>query len=165
MLTPNSITGGLIHITNHAFSKITLFFCAGAIYVATKKKDIRDMKGVGYQMPLTISAFGLASLSMVGVPPVSGFVTKWYLALGTMDINNMILLTVLLVSSFLNACYFMPVVIGAFSRMPESTANLEKSPLISLMVIPLFITAVISVCIGIWPDLFLKIINLLVDTI
>jgi multicomponent Na+:H+ antiporter subunit D len=165
MLTPNSITGGLIHITNHAFSKITLFFCAGAIFVATKKKDIRDMKGVGYQMPLTMAAFGLASLSMIGVPPVSGFVTKWFLALGTMDINNMILLSVLLASSFLNACYFAPVFIGSFSRMPESTANLEKSPLIAMMVIPLFITAVISVCIGIWPDLFLKIINLLVDTI
>jgi multicomponent Na+:H+ antiporter subunit D len=165
MLTPNAITGGLIHITNHAFSKITLFFCAGAIYVATKKKDVRDMKGVGYQMPFTMAAFGIASLSMIGVPPVSGFVTKWFLALGTMDINNLILLTVLLVSSFLNACYFTPVFIGAFSRMPEEKGNLEKQPLVSLMVVPLFITALISVGIGIWPDLFLKIINLLVATI
>ena len=165
MLTPNSITGGIIHITNHAFAKITLFFCAGVIFVATKKKDIRDMKGVGYQMPITMSAFGLASLSMIGVPPVGGFVTKWFLALGTMDINNIILLSVLLVSSFLNACYFAPVVIGAFSRMPEQRGNLEKQPMIAMMVIPLFITAVISVGVGIWPDILLKIINFLVATL
>lgn len=165
MLTPNSITGGLIHITNHAFSKITLFFCAGAIYVATKKKDIRDMKGIGYQMPLTMAAFGLASLSMIGVPPVSGFVTKWFLALGTMDLNNLILLSVLLISSFLNACYFTPVFIGAFSRVPEQKGNLERKPLIALMVIPLVITGLFSVGIGIWPDIFLKIINLLVATL
>ncbi|PID77996.1 MAG: cation:proton antiporter [Deltaproteobacteria bacterium] len=165
MLTPNSITGGVIHITNHALSKITLFFCAGAIFVATKKKDIRDMKGIGYQMPLTMAAFGLASLSMIGVPPVSGFVTKWFLALGTMDINNMILLMVLLASSFLNACYFSPVFIGAFSRKPEQKVNLEKKPLVAMMVVPLFITALCSVCAGIWPDVFLKIIKLLVNTL
>jgi len=165
MLTPNSITGGLIHITNHAFAKITLFFCAGAIFVATKKKNIMEMRGIGYQMPLTMMAFGMATLSMIGVPPAGGFVTKWFLALGTMDLKNLILLCVLLVSSFLNVCYFAPVFIGSFSRMPESTENLEKQPLIALMVVPLFITALISVGIGIWPDLLLKIIKTLVATI
>jgi len=167
MLTPNSITGGLIHIANHAFSKITLFFCAGAIFVATGKKDIKELGGLGYRMPFTMIAFGLASLSMIGAPPVSGFVTKWYLALGTMDLHNVILLAVLLVSSLLNAGYFVPIFLQSFYGKPlpadkSATGSLEASPLIMLMVVPLFITAVASVLFGIYPDLFLNIINVLV---
>jgi multicomponent Na+:H+ antiporter subunit D len=167
MLTPNSITGGIIHITNHAFAKITLFFCAGAIFVATHKKNVSEMGGIGWSMPFTMIAFGLASLSMIGVPPVSGFVTKWFLALGTLDIHNMILLTVILVSSLLNAGYFVPVVYTSFFGKPNpgdtpSSGFLEGSPLIMFMVIPLFFTAVASVLFGIYPDLFLKIINLMV---
>ena len=159
MLTPNSITGGIIHITNHAFSKITLFFCAGAIFVATHKKNVSELGGIGWKMPFT-------SLSMIGVPPVSGFVTKWFLALGTLDIHNMILLTVILVSSLLNAGYFVPVVYTSFFGKPNpgdnpSTGFLEGSPLIMFMVIPLFFTAVASVLFGIYPDLFIKIINLM----
>src|SRR6056297_3134308 len=72
MLTPHAITGGLLHIANHAFAKITLFFCAGAIFVASGKKDISEMGGLGWRMPFTMAAFALASLSMIGVPPVSG---------------------------------------------------------------------------------------------
>jgi multicomponent Na+:H+ antiporter subunit D len=168
MLTPNSVTGGLIHITNHAFSKITLFFCAGCIYVASGKKDITEMGGLGYRMPFTMVAFALGALSMIGVPPVSGFVTKWYLALGAMDIHNWIILTVLMVSSLLNAGYFVPVVIQAFygKPLPEDegvTGSLEKSPLILFMVVPLMITAVFSVAFGFYPDLFIKVISA-VDT-
>lgn len=167
MLTPNSITGGLIHIANHAFSKITLFFCAGAIFVATGKKDIKELGGLGYRMPFTMIAFGLASLSMIGAPPVSGFVTKWYLALGAMDLHNVILLVVLLVSSLLNAGYFVPIFLQSFYGKPlpadkSATGSLEASPLIMFMVVPLFITAVASVLFGIYPDLFLNIINVLV---
>ena len=167
MLTPNSITGGIIHITNHAFAKITLFFCAGSIYVATHKKDISEMGGVGWSMPFTMVAFGLASLSMIGVPPVSGFVTKWYLALGTLDIHNMILLTVILVSSLLNAGYFVPVFLTSFFGKPvpgdqDNGRFLEGSPLIMFMVVPLFFSAVASVLFGVFPDLFLKIIDIMV---
>jgi multicomponent Na+:H+ antiporter subunit D len=167
MLTPNSVTGGIIHITNHAFAKITLFFCAGSIYVATRKKDVSEMGGVGWSMPFTMIAFGLASLSMIGVPPVSGFVTKWYLALGTLDIHNMILLTVILVSSLLNAGYFVPVFLTSFFGKPVPGDQnpgrfLEGSPLIVFMVVPLFFAAVASVLFGVYPDLFLKIIDVMV---
>lgn len=169
MLTPNSITGGLIHIANHAFAKITLFFAAGAIFVASGKKDIKEMGGLGYRMPWTMVAFGVASLSMIGIPPVGGFVTKWYLALGTIDIHNLILLSVLLLSSLLNAGYFVPIVLQGFfgNPMPEDigvTGSLEKKPLIMFMVIPLVITATISVVIGICPGLFLDLINLMVKS-
>jgi len=167
MLTPNSITGGIIHITNHAFAKITLFFCAGSIYVATHKKNVSEMGGVGWSMPFTMIAFGLASLSMIGVPPVSGFVTKWYLALGTLDIHNMILLTVILVSSLLNAGYFVPVFLTSFFGKPVAGDKtngkfLEGSPLIMFMVIPLFFAAVASVLFGVYPDFFLNIIDVMV---
>lgn len=168
MLAPASVTGGLIHITNHAFSKITLFFCAGCIFVASGKKDISQMGGLAKRMPFTMAAFALASLSMIGVPPVSGFVTKWYLAVGAMNIHNWIILTVLLVSSLLNAGYFVPVVIQAYYGKPLKedegrTDNLEKRPLIMFMVIPLFITGILSVAFGLYPDLFLRIISA-VDT-
>ena len=88
MLVPSGVTGGLIHIANHAFSKISLFFCAGAIICATSKTDIRNMGGLARQMPVTIAVFALAALSMIGVPPVGGFVSKWFLAVGALDIKT-----------------------------------------------------------------------------
>jgi multicomponent Na+:H+ antiporter subunit D len=167
MLTPNGITGGLIHIVNHAFSKITLFFAAGAILVASGKKDITEMGGLGHRMPLTMLAFGIASLSMIGAPPVSGFVTKWFLALATMDLHNTLLLAVLMLSSLLNAGYFVPIFLHSFYGTPPAadagqTGSLERSPLIMLMVVPLCITSLLSVLFGLYPDLFLKIINVMV---
>lgn len=162
LLSPAGITGGLLHITNHAFAKITLFFAAGCIFVATQKKDIREMAGLGFVMPFTMLAFALASLSMIGVPPVSGFVTKWYLAIGTMDVSSILLLTVLMLSSLLNAGYFAPIVYTAFFGKPAeggtlavSTPSPERQPLVLFMLIPLSITAVISVLIGIYPDFLL----------
>ncbi len=84
LLTPAGIEGGIVHIVNHAFAKITLFFCAGAIFVASRKKNISEMKGLGRAMPWTFGAFAVASLSMIGVPPASGFITKWYLLVGAL---------------------------------------------------------------------------------
>ncbi len=166
LLTPNAITGGLLHITNHAFSKITLFFCAGAIAVASGKKDIREFGGLGYRMPFTMIAFGLASLSLIGIPPVSGFVSKWFLSLGAMDTRNGIILAVLMTSSLLNAGYFVPIFLTAFFGTPPAgelviTGSLEKTPLVALMVVPLFVCGLISVLLGIFPDLLLRIIGLL----
>jgi multicomponent Na+:H+ antiporter subunit D len=159
LLTPNGITGGLIHIPNHAFSKITLFFAAGAIYVAHKKKEIPDLDGIGYKMPFTMAAFGIASLSMIGAPPVAGFVSKWYLALGTMELGSIGLLVVLMASSLLNAGYFVPIFVRAF--FPKSGKNVgapveEASP---FMVVPLFLTAILSVVFGFYPELWLRLIE------
>jgi multicomponent Na+:H+ antiporter subunit D len=159
LLTPNGITGGLIHIPNHAFSKITLFFCAGAIMVAHRKTEISELDGIGYQMPFTMAAFGLASLSMIGVPPVAGFVSKWYLALGTMELKSIGLLVVLLASSLLNAGYFVPVFLRAFFPKNGAGAGLQMAEASAYMVVPLFLTAVASVAFGFYPDLFLKLIE------
>jgi multicomponent Na+:H+ antiporter subunit D len=165
MLVPSGVTGGLIHIANHAFSKISLFFCAGAIICATSKTDIRDMGGIVKQMPMTIAIFALAALSMIGVPPVGGFVSKWYLAVAALDIKSTGLLAVILLSSILNAYYFGEVVLrGFFGSPPEGAApaegTLEATPLMRLMIYPTGAAAALSVVWGMYPDLFLKIIRL-----
>lgn len=160
MLTPMGVRGGLLHIAHHAFAKITLFFAAGAIYVATHQKKIPLLDGVGRKMPWTFGAFTVASLSMIGVPPVCGFVTKWYLANGAVDIHNTILLAALLVSTLLNAGYFVPVVYRAFFRPPApgvDHTHFKEAPLV--MVVPLCLTAAISVTLGLFPQFFTSLVN------
>jgi multicomponent Na+:H+ antiporter subunit D len=162
MLTPMAVQGGVLHIVNHAFSKITLFFTAGAIYVAAHKKAISKMKGLGWKMPWTFGAFGLASLSMIGIPPVCGFVSKWYLVNGAVDIGEGSLLVALLASTILNAGYFVPVLFNAFFRSPDPGDHVEmykEAPL--AMVVPLFFTAIASVLLGLYPEMFMQFINIL----
>src|SRR2546425_5086927 len=101
LLTSSGIVGGIAHITNHAVSKITLFFCAGSIYVSTHKTDVSQLSGLARQMPWTMAAFTLASLSLVGIPPACGFVSKWYLTLGSTERGNPWLMGVLQTSSLL----------------------------------------------------------------
>jgi multicomponent Na+:H+ antiporter subunit D len=161
LLTIDGIQGGLVHIANHAFSKITLFFCAGAIYVATHKKSISEMSGLGRTMPFTFAAFAIASLSMIGAPPVAGFVTKWKLLVGAMEMpaHSMGILLILLASTLLNVAYFAPVTYRAFfGRRPAGEANgIKEAPL--SMVIPIMIAALISVVIGIYPDFFMTFVK------
>ncbi len=160
MLTPMGVTGGLLHIAHHAFAKITLFFAAGAIYVATDLKKIPLMDGLGRKLPWTFGAFAVASLSMIGMPPVSGFVTKWYLANGALDIHNNILLVALLASTLLNAGYFVPVVYRAFFRPPApgvDHSHFKEAPLV--MVVPLCLTAAISVTLGLFPKVFTSLVD------
>lgn len=160
MLSTAAVQGGLVHIAHHAFSKITLFFAAGAIFVSTRFRKISLMNGLGRRMPWTFGAFGLASLSMIGVPPVCGFVTKWYLVTGTLQVNQTILLVALLLSTALNAGYFVPVLYRAFFKQPEPGAHIEQySEAPAVMVVPLFITAVISVLLGLYPQTFLNFVN------
>jgi multicomponent Na+:H+ antiporter subunit D len=154
LLTTSGIHGGLIHIANHAFAKITLFFCAGAIYVASRKKNISEMSGLGRTMPFTFTCFAIASLSMIGVPPVAGFVTKWKLLMGAlqMEAHYIGIILILLTSTLLNVAYFAPVTIKAFFGKPPSGEKFEgikEAPL--AMLVPLMLAAFISVLIGIFP--------------
>jgi multicomponent Na+:H+ antiporter subunit D len=160
LMTDSAVQGGIVHIANHAFSKITLFFCAGAIYVATRKKDISEMSGLGKTMPFTFGAFAIASLSMIGAPPVAGFITKWYLLMGSMEANQMGILLVLLGSTLLNVAYFAPVTIKAFfGKRPEGEpyTGIKEAPL--TMVVPLVLASLISVFIGIYPDFFMTFVK------
>jgi len=155
LLTPNGILGGVAHITNHAVSKITLFLCAGSIYVSTHKTEVSQMSGLARRMPWTMAAFAVASLSLVGIPPASGFVSKWYLALGSVQRGNVWLLGVLLVSSLLNAAYLGPVVFKAyFEEAPDLAPDAVFE--VPWMVIPLVLTALASLLLGVYPDPVLK---------
>jgi len=156
MLTPMAVQGGVMHIAHHAFSKITLFMSAGAIYAAAHLKKISLMDGLGRRMPITFTAFSVAALSMIGVPFVCGFVTKWYLVNGAIQAKQVVLVVALLGSTILNASYFGPIIYRAFFKPAAEGVDLEHynepSP---ALVIPLVITSIISVVLGIYPEIFL----------
>ncbi|MBT3177344.1 MAG: monovalent cation/H+ antiporter subunit D family protein [Desulfobacula sp.] len=163
LLSPQGLTGGVIHIAMHAFGKITLFFCAGAIFVATGKKYISQMQGLGKKMPFTFAAFFVGALGVIGLPPTGGFYSKWNLILGTLEAQQTIFMLVLLVSSFLNAFYFLPIVFKAFFGKSEEEDNktpvkIQEANL--CLVIPLIITAIISVVLFFYPTMFVNLIKI-----
>ncbi len=127
LLSPKGLTGAMMHIAMHAFGKITLFFCAGSIFVATGLRNISEMAGLGRKMPVTFACFFIGSLSVIGLPPCGGFISKWYLVLGTLEANRWLMLVVLLFSSLLNAAYFLPIVYRAYFSGPDDS-NFEISP-------------------------------------
>ena len=164
LLSPQGMVGGMLHIVMHAFGKITLFFCAGAIFVATGVKSIRQMAGIGERMPVTMTCFFLGSLGVIGIPPAGGFLSKWYLALGTLQAGQPLMLAVLLASSVLNAAYFLPIVYQAFfcsgraSRFQNSSG---EAPLWCL--VPIAIAAFCSVLLLFYPQPFFQLAEIAVS--
>jgi len=151
LLTPSSWTGSVLHLVNHATMKITLFFCAGAVYVTAHKEKISELNGIGRRMPVTMVAFAAASVGLAGIPPVNGFASKWYLAAGTLEAHRGFFLAMLLLSGLLNAAYLFPIVHAAFFKRSDEHTRVEEASL--LMLIPLCLTALVSVALGIWPNL------------
>ena len=166
LLSPKGMIGGMTHIAMHAFGKITLFFCAGAIAVATGKKNISEMVGIGKRMPVTMIAFFIGSLSVIGLPPCGGFISKWYLVLGTLQANQLPMLIVLLGSSLLNAAYFLPIVYRAFFCTPQEGMYqnpVKEAPI--WCVAPLVLTAVGSIVLFFYPQPFFRLARLAVQGI
>ncbi|TRX56453.1 monovalent cation/H+ antiporter subunit D family protein [Thalassomonas sp. M1454] len=120
LATSTGVVGSSMHIAMHAFGKITLFFCAGAILVSLHKSKISEMVGIGKQMPITMAAFFIASLSIIGVPPTGGTWSKWYLMMGALETEQFIIMMVLMLSSLLNIAYLLPIPFHAF--FPNLTA-------------------------------------------
>lgn len=114
ILVPISITGAILHLVAHAFGKITLFFAAGSIYTATHKTRVSELAGVGRAMPVTMTAFTIGCLSMIGIPPTAGFVSKWYILQGAYSMEAWFAIAVIIISTLLNAAYFLPIVYSAF---------------------------------------------------
>ncbi len=166
------LVGGTLHIAMHAFGKITLFFCAGAILVASHKTEVSQLAGIGRRMPWTMGAFAVASLSMIGLPPTGGFISKWYILLGAVDSGQVVAILVLIASTLLNAAYFMPIVYVAFLR-PEAVAvphsgqghhiirDHGEAPL--ACVAPLVLTALGTVVLFFMPELILRFGRLLAE--
>lgn len=141
VLTPLSKIGASVHIVAHAFGKITLFFAAGAIYTAAKKTELSQLRGIGSQMPWTMAAFSIGALSMIGVPPTGGFVSKWFILAGAFQSDNYVAIFTIIVSTALNAAYFLPIIFAAWFSEPDPAAKPHgEAPL--AIVIALTVTAI-----------------------
>lgn len=172
LLYPISIRAAAIHIAAHAFGKITLFFAAGSIYTAAHKTKVSELDGIGRKMPWTMAAFTIGTISMIGLPPAGGFISKWYLMQGAWTAESKFAIAVLLTSTLLNAAYFLPIVYRAFFRKPAEPHHDEhghghdhhdhgEAPL--PIVIALTCTAAATVGLFIYPDLFVGYATMLAD--
>ena len=135
LVNSTALAGSTLHLATHAFGKITLFFCAGAILVASHKTKVSELDGLGRQMPWTMGAFFLASLSIVGLPPMGGMWSKWYLALGAIDAGYAVLVGVLMASTLLNIAYLIPVPIRAFVGKADAGSDIQirEAPIACLL--------------------------------
>jgi len=164
LLTDHAVQGAMLHIAMHAAGKITLFMCAGAIFVASGKKYVSEMTGIGRRMPITMAAFFIGALSVIGLPPTGGFVSKWNLVLGAVDAGQLALVGVLIVSSLLNIAYLLPPVWKAF-YVPDGVetefdeGGRGEAPW--ACVVPLCLTAVACVVLFLKPDLLIDLTNLM----
>jgi multicomponent Na+:H+ antiporter subunit D len=138
-----SVVGGALHIATHAFGKITLFFCAGAIMVAAHKTKVSELDGLGRRMPVTLFAFLVGSLSVIGLPPFGGSWSKFYLALGAAETDRLAFLAVFMISSLLNVGYLIPIVVRGYFRAPadghEHGGGIHEAPAFCLA--PICVTA------------------------
>ncbi len=149
-----AVQGAALHIIMHAAGKITLFFCAGAIYVAHHHSDLRDMDGLGRRMPITFFCFALGALSIMGIPPLGGAWSKFMLMMGALEAGQMIIVFVLIISSLLNLYYLgQPIIRGFFAPSPEPDQTLAEAPI--AMLIPIMLSALASVLLFFYADLFL----------
>jgi multicomponent Na+:H+ antiporter subunit D len=159
LLVPLSLVGAVLHIATHAVGKITLFFAAGAIYTAAHKTEVSELDGIGRRMPWTMGAFGVGALSMIGLPPTAGFVSKWFIFSGAMVAEHWVAVTVVVASTLLNAGYFMPIVYRAFFRAPAGAPHGEAP---TMMVVALAATAVLTVAMFFFADVPLALARQLV---
>ena len=152
LATDAGITGGAMHIAMHAFGKITLFFCAGAILVTLHKTDVSQLRGIGWQMPVTMAAFLIGTLSIIGLPPTGGSWSKWFLLSGALDADQMFIMGVLLLSSLLNIAYLLPIPILAFFPPADGVARpaIKEAPLPSLLA--LSFTALMCLVLFVFPQ-------------
>ncbi len=154
LLSPSAIIGGIFHIAGHGFMKITLFFVAGAIYVKIHKENVSELDGIGRAMPKTMGSFAIAAMGIAGTPPVVGFISKWYLCLGSLEAKEIVFMFVLLTSALLDIAYFFPIIYNSFFSRSKGGVNSGFDEASMVMVVPLTTCAVISVILGIVPDAF-----------
>jgi multicomponent Na+:H+ antiporter subunit D len=162
LLSTTAWTGSLIHLVNHAVLKITLFFCAGAIYAKTHVENISELNGMGKQMPITMGAFTLAAIGLLGIPPLNGFTSKWFLGQGALDAGLPVYLGLLLLSGLLNAGYFFPIIRRAFFISSDKRTRFGEASM--LMVVPLLLTAALALFLGLMPDGLFNFFQLASDT-
>jgi NADH:ubiquinone oxidoreductase subunit 5 (subunit L)/multisubunit Na+/H+ antiporter MnhA subunit len=153
MLSQDGALGGVMHLTHHALMKGCLFLCAGVVLVKTGIKNISEMKGIGYKIPITMICFSVCALAMMGTPPSVGFITKWLLGSGSLEAGLPVYIAILLTSALLNAAYFLPIIYIAFFQWEEG----EEKPKLHLgkeadhkLVVPVVILAALVIIVGVW---------------
>ena len=145
ILKPLAEVGAAIHMVAHAFGKITLFFAAGAIYTASRKTELGQLHGIGRRMPVTMTAFTIGALSMIGVPPTAGFVSKWYILAGAFQADSYLALATIIASTALNAAYFLPIVYLAWFGKDNTPAGQEHGEAPLAAVLATAVTAALTI--------------------
>jgi multicomponent Na+:H+ antiporter subunit D len=161
LVSPFATIGATLHMVNHGLAKITLFFCAGAIYATTKRENVSQLAGLGHRMPWTFTAFTIGSLGLIGIPGMSGFISKFFLARGAIETGDMVALAVMLGASLLTATYLLPIIRIAFFPGTKALGGRDRgAPRVRRaearpgLLVPLLITAVLVVVFGLVPPAF-----------
>ena len=155
------LLGGLLHLGAHAVSKGCLFLCAGVFIYKLGSHRVSELRGIGKQMPIVMWCFTFASLSLVGIPPLGGFISKWYIALAAvgdgMGVFSILPPVILLISALLTAGYLLPVTVDAFfpgkeegeaaKRSGQKTGSKEPS---ALMTVPLIVLVCAALAVGVF---------------
>ncbi len=165
LATSAGIGVSLFHVVSHGLMKSALFLSAGAVIYKTDKRKISDLSGIGYEMPITMVVFSIAALGMIGIPGMSGFMSKWYLALAVLEANQPFYLVVILLSSFLNAVYYLPIIVSAFLKPREDgSEEMTRDGIPRTMTMPMIIIAGFIILVGIFPQILMNIIERAVPT-
>lgn len=160
LATERGLSVSLFHVVTHALMKSALFLSAGAMIYQTGKRNVNELNGIGYQMPITMSVFTIGALGMIGIPGINGFMSKWYLSFAVLEAGRPLILLIILLSSFLNAIYYLPIIINAFLRESEERKNvMVKDQVPKSMLIPMGIIAGLCVLFGFFPQLIMDILQ------
>jgi len=166
ILAPLSTVAAALHIAAHAFGKITLFFAAGSIYTAAHKTNISQLNGIGYRMPWTMTAFTIGAISMIGLPPTAGFLSKWYMLMGAFQEQQVFAIMVIIASTLLNAAYFIPIIYAAWFKKEEQGSDtvelVEHGESPKPMVFALMMTASLTLLLFFFPEVPLQLANSLI---
>jgi len=166
MIAPISIIGAALHIATHAFAKITLFFTAGAIYTAAHKTEVSQFNGIGRRMPWTMTAFAIGALSLIGIPPAAGFISKWFIISSAAQGGHLVVVAVLVLSTLLNAAYFLPIVhVAFFKPLSADDAAHPHSEAPWPMVLALATTAVGTIALFFFSAPLLRLVQQLVPNL
>lgn len=167
MLNPYALLGALLHMINHALIKINLFFGVGAISFMTEKKYVRQIRGLGRKMPVTFACFAIAAISLIGIPPANGFVSKWFLGIGALKSGNLSYAMILLLGALLTASYLLPVIVMAFFTTSQERGTLvaEKLDPPKQMMVPIVVLTGLAVLLGIFPNPVIAFIQVIVSDV
>ncbi len=160
LLNETGVSAAMFHIVSHSLMKTALFLSVGVIIHRTGRQYVHEFAGVGYRMPLTMTVFSIAALGMIGIPGINGFMSKWYLIIAAVEAGKPIVVPVILVSSFLNAVYYLPIVIAAFMQRSRQTDHIMQGDhLPPTITAPLAITGGLCILFGLFPQLVIEIMQ------